>query len=186
MCELSILLSETDLWKAGKTCYPVKKFFEDTAIPYEDGMHVLYVNAEVDDGTAVAKLMQFFKTADPADMSQGELSEKVKRMKEGEDEAMYDAANEFIELGRKYGLQEGKQKGVEAVFKILNLFDEGKTATDIADAIGETEEFVTQTLVKAKKIKEWKAIAAPVIKAGADVIFAPILHSKMIGVSNIQ
>ena len=128
----------------------MKKFFEDTAIPYEDGMHVLYVNAEVDDGTAVAKLMQFFKTADPADMSQGELSKKVKRMKEGEDEAMYDAANEFIELGRK----KGKQDGIEIILKILNLFDEGKSFADIANAVGETEEFVTQTLVKAKQIKE--------------------------------
>ena len=145
-----IYISETDLWKAGKTCYPVKKSFEDTDIPYEDGMHVLYVNTEVDDGTAVAKLMQFFKTADPADMNQGELSKKVKRMKEGEDEAMYDAANEFIELGRK----KGKQDGIEIILKILNLFDEGKSFADIANAVGETEEFVTQTLVKAKKIKE--------------------------------
>ena len=49
-----IYISETDLWHGGKTCYPVKKFFEDTDVPYEDGMHVLYVNSEVDDGTAVA------------------------------------------------------------------------------------------------------------------------------------
>ena len=117
-------------------------------------MHVMYVNTEVDDGTAVAKLMQFFKTTDPEDMSQGELSKKVKRMKEGEDEAMYDATNEFIELGRKYGLEDGKREGMEAVFKILNLFDEGKSLTDIAKIIDEEEEFVTQTLVKAKKIKE--------------------------------
>lgn len=116
--------------------------------------HVMYVNTEVDDGTAVAKLMQFFKTTDPEDMSQGELSKKVKRMKEGEDEAMYDATNEFIELGRKYGLEDGKREGMEAVFKILNLFDEGKSLTDIAKIIDEEEEFVTQTLVKAKKIKE--------------------------------
>ena len=145
-----IYISETDLWKVGKTCYLVKKCFEDTDIPYEDGMHVMYVNTEVDDGTAVAKLMQFFKMTDPEDMSQGELSKKVKRMKEGEDEAMYDAANEFVE----YGKREGKQEGMEAVFKILNLFDEGKSLTDIAKIIDEEEEFVTQTLVKAKKIKE--------------------------------
>lgn len=144
-----IYISETDLGKAGKTCYLVKKCFEDTDISYEDGMHVMYVNTEVDDGSAVAKLMQFFKTADPKDMSQGELSKKVKRMKEGEDEAMYDAANEFIELGRK----KGKQDGVEITLKILNLFEEGKSPIDIAKAIDEEEEFVTQTLVKAKKLK---------------------------------
>ena len=145
-----IYISETDLWKAGKTCYLVKKCFEDTDIPYEDGMHVMYVNTEVDDGTAVAKLMQFFKTTDPEDMSQGELSKQVKRMMEGADETMYDAMNEIIELGRKMG----KQDGVEVTLQILNLFDEGKSLTDIAKIIDEEEEFVIQTLVKAKKIKE--------------------------------
>ena len=62
---------------------------------------------------------------------------------------MYDAANEFIELGRK----KGKQDGVEITLKILNLFEEGKSPIDIAKAIDEEEEFVTQTLVKAEKLK---------------------------------
>ena len=64
-----IYISETDLWEANHTAYPVRKHFENTAVPYEDGQRILYVNAAVDDGSPTAKLMQYFKTADPQDMS---------------------------------------------------------------------------------------------------------------------
>lgn len=157
-----IYISETDLWHGGRTCYQVKKCVEDMTIPYEDGMHVMYVNTEVDDGTAVAKLMQFFKTADPTDMSQGELSKKVKRMKEGEDEAMYDAANEFIELGRKYGLEEGKQEGKQEgkkegkqdALRIVRMYMNGSDIAAIAKEIGEDEAQVQAMLVEAGVIKK--------------------------------
>lgn len=72
-----IYISETDLWGAGKTTYDVEKRFRGTEISYDDGLHVVYVNAEVDDGSETAKLMRYFKTADPDDMSQGELSARV-------------------------------------------------------------------------------------------------------------
>ena len=43
---------------------------------YVDGTNTIYVNAAVDDGSEVAKLMRYSKTADPDDMSQGELSRR--------------------------------------------------------------------------------------------------------------
>lgn len=42
-----------------------------TGQAYEDGMLILYVNAAVDDGSARARLMQYFRTVDPEDRSQG-------------------------------------------------------------------------------------------------------------------
>lgn len=76
-----IYISETDLWKAGKALYKVEKKFKGTEIPYDDGVYVTYVNAEVDDGSDVAKLMDYFKTADPMDMSQGDLSARIHFLK---------------------------------------------------------------------------------------------------------
>lgn len=64
-----IYISETDLWRAEKTVYKVQKKFEGTECPYEDGVHIIYVNAEIDDGSMIAQLMKYFKTADPEDMS---------------------------------------------------------------------------------------------------------------------
>ena len=41
----------------------------------------MYVNAEMDDGGEIAKLMKYFKTGDPYDMSQGALSKRVHYLK---------------------------------------------------------------------------------------------------------
>ena len=40
-----------------------------------------YVNAEVNDGSSIAKLMQYFKTAKADDLSQGKLSKHVNYLK---------------------------------------------------------------------------------------------------------
>ncbi|MCD8074701.1 MAG: hypothetical protein LUF27_06665 [Lachnospiraceae bacterium] len=45
------------------------------------GSHVIYVNAEVDDGSEMAEMMKYFKTADPDDMSQGALSKRIQFLK---------------------------------------------------------------------------------------------------------
>ena len=76
-----IYISETDLWAAGKTVYKVEKKFKETEVPYDDGVYVTYVNAEVNDDSKVAKLMDYFKTADPEDMSQGDLSARIHFLK---------------------------------------------------------------------------------------------------------
>ena len=52
-----IYISETDLWAAGKTLYKVEKKFKGTENPYDDGVYVTYVNAEIDDGSDVACLL---------------------------------------------------------------------------------------------------------------------------------
>ena len=56
----------------------------DEAILYDNGLHTIYVNAEIDDGTSLAKLMQYLKTAKAGDTSQGALSEYVNYLKSPE------------------------------------------------------------------------------------------------------
>lgn len=40
-------------------------------------VYITYVNAEINDGSDIAKMMDYFKTADPKDSSQGDLSARV-------------------------------------------------------------------------------------------------------------
>ena len=111
-----LYVSEKDLWDKGETYYPVKKYLtpQDKTIPYDDGIHIVYINAEVDDGSEIAKLMNYFKTADPEDMSQGALSERVQYLKrKGGMATMYDVAEEFREEGRVEGRIEGREEGRE-------------------------------------------------------------------------
>lgn len=59
---MQFYISETDIWKEGKTVYPVTKRFGEDGPLYDDGEHIVYVNAEIDDGSRIAKMMKYFKT----------------------------------------------------------------------------------------------------------------------------
>lgn len=79
-----IYISEKDILGDGQTVYSVEKICTETGKPYDDGLHLVYVNAEVDDHSEIAELMRYFKTSEPDDMSQGELSKRVHFLKSDE------------------------------------------------------------------------------------------------------
>ena len=113
----------------------MKKCFEDTDIPYEDGIHVLYVNAAVNDGTDTAKLMEYFKTTDPDDMSQGDLSRRVHFLKK--EEGGYRVMCAVTEKWRMEDREEGRKEGrkEQARKTTLNLIQKGMTAESTAEAV---------------------------------------------------
>ena len=96
---------------------------------YEDGKHIYFVNAAVDDGSNVARLMDYFKLADPDDPSHGELSDRVhllKREKEGED-PMCKITQSFVDEGKIIGAvmvlrNEMKLSDETIVQKIKDMF----------------------------------------------------------------
>ena len=143
-----IYISETDLWHADHTCYPVEKFFRHTEIPYADGQHVLYVNAAVDDGSETAKLMQYFKTSDPEDDSQGDLSKWVHFLKseEGGYEVMCEVSEKIYREGEQIGLEKGLEKGEQAGLQktARRMYQKGYPSAMIADALGVSEQTVQE------------------------------------------
>lgn len=75
---------------------------------YDDGKYIYYVNAAVNDQSEVAKLMDYFKQADPYDLSHGELSDRVHLLKcdpEGE-EPMCEITQSFVDEGKIIGVVE--------------------------------------------------------------------------------
>ena len=111
-----IYVSETDLWKAGYTTYELEKKFRKSNVSYDDGQHVLYINAAVNDGSETAKLMDYFKTADPDDMEHGELSQRVHFLKcdEGGLSEMCEVTERIYKMGR----DEEKQATARNLFKL--------------------------------------------------------------------
>lgn len=122
-----IYISETDLWKAGKTVYNVEKKFKGTDLPYNDGVYITYVNAEIDDGSNIAKLMDYFKTANPEDMSQGDLSERIHFLKC--EEGGY---QEMCEISEKI-YNEGKLETTKEI--AFNMKEKGYSDDVIADIL---------------------------------------------------
>ncbi len=136
-----IYVSEKDIWHKGFTVYHVRKILEAVGVgqkreerqpvrrefPYDDGIHTIYVNAAVDDGSEIAKLMRYFKTADPEDMSQGELSRRVHFLKkeEGGEEIM-------CEISEKWW-KEGEESKAHQIS--INLFRMGMPVEKIAEVV---------------------------------------------------
>lgn len=156
-----LYISETDLWNAGKTCYPVDKYFRGTELLYEDGMHVLYVNAAVDDGSEVARLMKYFKTANPGDMTHGDLSKRVHFLKseEGGYKSMCEISDEWlregIEIGRKAGRKEGRRAGRKDGIRIGEMRKAKETALKLARKGTEIDVIADLLDVSAAIVKQW-------------------------------
>ncbi|MCD7771579.1 MAG: Rpn family recombination-promoting nuclease/putative transposase [Oscillospiraceae bacterium] len=137
-----IYISETDIWNAGKTVYPVKKILGNTEISYDDGNHVIFVNAAIDDGSDTAKLMKYFETADPDDMSQGALSERIHYLKceKGGNDEMCKAAENLYNQGKEQGQLEN------AKAMAISLHESGVSEDLIAKAANVSVELVRKWL----------------------------------------
>ena len=108
-----IYISETDIWKTWMTESPVEKYLKGQLTEYNDGQHTIYINAAINDGSPKAALMQYFKTCDPDDMSQGALSRRIHYLKreEGGIEEMCEYSERIFNGGKEEGLREGRLEG---------------------------------------------------------------------------
>ena len=136
-----IYISETDLWKGGCTSYPVEKYLGNIKVPYDDGQHILYVNAAINDGSKTACLMQYFKTADPEDMSQGDLSKRIHFLKceEGGYEIMCEVSEKIFAEGRAEGKTEGEKIGEERINRLNTFLLQEKRFEDLERSICDKE-----------------------------------------------
>ena len=132
-------ISEKDIYHCGKVIYPVEKELGSTGLPYDDGVHIFFVNAAVDDGSRIAKLMKYFKTADPDDDSEGELSKRVRYLKREEG-----GVDIMCEVSEKQGRKIGEERKAHST--ALNLSRMGLTPEQIASAVGESLEQVKRWL----------------------------------------
>ena len=139
-------ISRKDIWKNGYTVYEEEKRFRQTGKKHNDGSHLIYVNAEIDDGSRIAKLMKYFKTADPFDDSEGELSKRVRFLKteEGGIEIMCEIMERIREEGRESGMKESHKKTA------WNLEKMGMPLDTIAKVVEEDISVVRQWLKPAK------------------------------------
>ena len=130
-----IYISETDLWKVGKTVYNVEKKFGGTELSYNDGIYITYVNAEIDDGSDIAKLMDYFKTASPEDMSQGDLSARIHFLKceEGGYQEMCEVSEKIYNEGKLEGKLEGRLESTKET--AFNMKEKGYPDDVIADIL---------------------------------------------------
>ncbi|MBR5091017.1 MAG: PD-(D/E)XK nuclease family transposase [Ruminiclostridium sp.] len=141
-------ISETDIWKCGKTTYEVTKTLGEQ--PYDDGIHTVYINAAVNDGSAIAALMHYFKSCDPNDNSQGELSDRVRKLKS-------DKEGEFMcELTQKWYNDGARMTKANDIISIMDSFKVSIESAMQTLKVPETEKTFYVALVeniKSGKVK---------------------------------
>lgn len=85
LCESYVIfITENDIMKAGLPIYHIDRTVKETGELFGDESHIIYVNSQIKDESALGKLMHDFYCTDPKDMNYKILAERVRYFKEDE------------------------------------------------------------------------------------------------------
>ena len=141
-----IFITEHDLYGKGIAVYHIDPIVRETGELFADGQHILYVNGACEDGSAVGKLMEDFRTTEPEKMHYKLLADEVsfyKRDQKGV-EIMCRAFEEVRQEGRAEGRAEGDKRRARKV--ALTMIQAGESIEKIVAYSGLSEEEVEELL----------------------------------------
>lgn len=126
-----VYISEFDFLKGNKTIYHVDKILRETGDVIDDGLHEIFVNTVINDGTDISELMSCFTQRKVTNAKFPALSSEIRRLKEtkGGIETMAAASKYFEEMAVK---EERKEK-------ICNMLREN-CSKNLILSVGYTEE----------------------------------------------
>lgn len=104
-------ISEFDFLKGGETIYYVDKVIRGSNKVIDDGLHEIFVNTKIDDGTEIAELMQCFMQEEIENTKFPKLTQSVRYFKEDEKGVRYMC--EIMDKERREGLAQGRKEGIE-------------------------------------------------------------------------
>lgn len=117
-----IFISKFDIFERGRTIYHIDRVIRETGDIVDNGVYEVYVNLAVDDGTAIAELMQYFKTSVGTNEKFGKLCSRVEYFKQ-EREGVKVMATLFEQYVAEERAEEQK-KGIKSTVKTYRKFDQ--------------------------------------------------------------
>lgn len=132
-----VYISEFDFLKGNKTIYHVEKVLKETGEIVDDGLHEIFVNTVIDDGTDIAELMACFTKKEVKNPKFPVLSSEVKRLKETEGGVQ--AVCEIMRQYEKIAVDEAMHK--ERTTKIMKMIQKGCVKEFILDLDYTEEEY---------------------------------------------
>lgn len=136
-----VYISEFDFLKGDKTIYHVEKVLRETGEVIDDGLHEIFVNTVIDDGTDIAELMACFMKKEVKSPKFPVLSAEVQRLKETEGGVR--VVCEVMQRYEKLAVEEAMQK--DHVEKIKKLLQKGCSKEFILD-LDYTEDEYTEAV----------------------------------------
>ena len=131
-----IFITENDVLKDGLPIYHINCIIEENGKRFNDEAHIIFVNSQIKDETALGKLMYDFSCTDPKDMKYPVLAERVKYFKEDTKGVtnMCRALEEMRDESYAEGIEHGKVE--QAKTMTLKLWQKGEPLEEIADLVG--------------------------------------------------
>ncbi|MBD5470324.1 MAG: hypothetical protein HDR19_04210 [Lachnospiraceae bacterium] len=118
-----IFITENDIMKAGLPLYHVNRFVEETGNLFGDDAHIIYVNAQIKDETALGKLMHDFSCTDPSDMNYRVLADRVRYFKE-EKEGVSAMCQMLEEMRNETALETTKEFALRLIIRGKDTLEE--------------------------------------------------------------
>ena len=109
-----VFISKFDMYKSGKALYHVDRIIRENGKMVDNGFSELYVNAEVQDDSDVAKLMDIFTRHDAYDDEMFPITSRRKRLFKTTEEGvkeMCEVIEKYIAEGRREGIRKGRSEG---------------------------------------------------------------------------
>lgn len=145
-----IFITEGDPIGRNFPLYHIERTITETGESFDDGSHIIYVNSNIQDDTALGKLMHDFRCVDPEKMYYKPLSTQIndiKNTEEGVEKMCKFMEEEYLnglkkgrEEGREEGLAEGIEKGLEKSITATIAFLKKRNATvsEVIDTLSGT------------------------------------------------
>ena len=139
-----IFITENDVFGKGKSIYHINRYIEEIGEYFNDGSHIIYVNAATTEKTALGQLMSDFRATKADEMKNKVLADTVRHFKEDEEgvSVMCKIIEELAEELAEERLAKEKAEG-EIIGKVKLLYQDFEMPiSDIALKLKITKEQV--------------------------------------------
>lgn len=123
-----VYLSQNDFFKDGKTIYHVDSIIRETGKRIDNGLYMIFVNTQINDGSDIAALMQCFLEKEPNNSAFPEIRDEVQRIKHTK--GGVSAMSEIMEnYAKEYAKEFVKESTIRSYIEACKEFTEAKDAT---------------------------------------------------------
>ena len=113
-----MFISQLDPFGEQHSAYHVKRSLAETEMTVYNGLHEIYVNTAVNDGTLIAELMQYFENSNGINPNFEKLSTRVEELKTDENEVTT-MASVFDEYAEEVSQERLAKQAKEAAVYLL-------------------------------------------------------------------
>ena len=114
-----IFITENDVLGKGLPLYTVDRIVRETNEIFDDKSHIIYVNSQITNDSALGRLMSDFRCKNPEEMHYDVLSDIAKFAKEREDEkGMCQIIDNIVQRERK---DEKEQNNVDTALRMIDM-----------------------------------------------------------------